>query len=46
MVEYGDFIHKMDYVTFFQEILYLEGHPSRITDSRVTAILLNEGSGR
>ena len=41
MVEDGAFIHKMDYVKFF-----LEGHPSRITGSRVMAIVLNEGSGR
>ena len=46
MVADGAFIHKLDYVTIFKEILNLEGHPSRITGSRVTAILLNEGSGR
>ena len=46
MVADGAVIHKMDYVTIVKEILNLEGHPSRITGSRVTAILLNEGSGR
>ena len=30
-----------DYVTIFLEILNPERHPSRITDSRVMAILLN-----
>ena len=45
MVENGAFIHEIDYVTMFKEILNLEGHQSRITGSRVTAILLNEGSG-
>ena len=37
----GAFIHKIDYVTIFMEILNPKGHPSRITGSRVTAILLN-----
>ena len=46
MVEDGAFIPKMDYVNLFYKILNLEGHPSCITGSRVTAILLNEGSGR
>ena len=41
MVEYGAFIHKMDNVTIFKDVLNLEGHPSFITGSRVTAILLN-----
>ena len=41
MVEDGAFSHKIDYVTFFQEILNLEGHPNCITGSRVTVILLN-----
>ena len=37
----GAFNHKMDYVTIFKEILNPEGHPNCITDSKVTAILLN-----
>ena len=37
MVEDGAFSHKIDYVT----ILNLEGHPNRITGSRVTPIFLN-----
>ena len=41
MVEDGDFSHKIDYVTIFQEILNLEGHPNCITGSKVMAILLN-----
>ena len=41
MVEDGNFSHKIDYVTIFQEILNLEGHPNRITGSKVMAILLN-----
>ena len=41
MVEDGAFSHKIDYVTIVLEILNLEGHPNRITGSRVTAILLN-----
>ena len=41
MVEDGDFRHKIDFVTFFSEILNLEGHLNCITGSRVTAILLN-----
>ena len=41
MVEDGAFIHKIDYVTILKGILYLEGHPNRITGSKVTAILLN-----
>ena len=41
MVKDGAFSHKIDYVTIFLEILNLEGHPNRITGSRVTAILLN-----
>ena len=41
MVENGAFSHKYDYVTIFKETIHLEGHPTRITDSRVTAILLN-----
>ena len=35
------FSHKIDYVTFFWEILNPEGHPNCITGSKVTAILLN-----
>ena len=35
MVADGAFIHKMDYVTIFKEILNLEGQPSHITGSRV-----------
>ena len=31
----------IDYVTFFKEILNLEGHPNRITGSKFTAIFLN-----
>ena len=41
MVEDGALSNKVDYVTIFWEILNLEGHPNRITDSRVTAILLD-----
>ena len=41
MVEDGAFSHKIDYVTFFLEILNPEWHPNRITGSKVTAILLN-----
>ena len=41
MVEDGAFNHMIDYITIFWEILNLEGHPNRITGSRVTAILLN-----
>ena len=37
----GAFRHKIDYVRKFEEILNLEGHPNRITVSRVTAILMN-----
>ena len=40
MDEDGAFSHKIDYITFFQEILNLEGHPNCITGSRDTAILL------
>ena len=36
MVEDVVFSHKIDYVTI------PEGHPNRITGSKVTAILLNE----
>ena len=41
MVEDGDFSHKRDYVTNLKEILNLDGHPNRITGSKVTPILLN-----
>ena len=40
MVEDGAFSHKIDYVTFLKEILNPEGHPNRMTISKVTAILL------
>ena len=43
MVEDSAFSHKKDYVTISKEILNLEGHPNRITGSKVTAILLNGG---
>ena len=42
MVEDGAFSHKIDYVNFFWEILNPEGHPNRMTGSKVRAILLNE----
>ena len=35
------FNHKIEYVAIFEDIINLEGHLSRITGSRVTAILLN-----
>ena len=41
MVEDGASSHKIDYVTILKNILNLEGHPNRITGSRVKAILLN-----
>ena len=41
MVEDGAFSHKMDYVTIFEEILNIKGHPNHITGSQVTKILLN-----
>ena len=37
----GAFSHKIDYVTIFKDILNPEGHPNRITGSKVTAIFLN-----
>ena len=37
MVEDGGFSHKIDYLTFLEEILNLKGHPNHITGSRVTA---------
>ena len=40
MVEDGVFSHKLDYLKIYLEILNLEGHPNRITGSRVTPILL------
>ena len=39
----GAFSLKINYVTIFKEILNPEGHPNRITGSKVTAILLNGG---
>ena len=39
MVEDGAFSHKIDYVTICLEIINLEGHLTRTTGSRVTAIL-------
>ena len=36
----GAFSHKVDHVTIFKEILNPDGHPNRITGSKVTAILL------
>ena len=41
IVEDGAFSHKKDCVKIFQKILNLKGHPNCITDSKVTAILLN-----
>ena len=41
MFEDGAFSHKIDYITIFKEILSPERHPNRITNSQVTAILLN-----
>ena len=35
MVEDGALSHKIDYVTIFEVILNLKGHPNRITGSRV-----------
>ena len=40
IVEDGAFSHRVYYVTIFWEILNLEGHPNRITGSKVTAISL------
>ena len=40
MVKDGAFSHKIDYGTFFPEILNLEGHPNCNTGSRETVILL------
>ena len=40
-VEDGAFSHKRVYVAHFVGILNLDGHPNRITGSRVTAILLD-----
>ena len=37
-VAYGAFSHKIDYVTFFKEIINPEGHLNCITGSKVTAI--------
>ena len=41
MVGDGASGHKIDYVTIFKESLNPEGHPNRITGSKVTVILLN-----
>ena len=41
MDEDSAFSHKVDYVTFFLEILNPEGHPNRITGSKITVTLLN-----
>ena len=41
MVEDGAFIHKIEYVKNFKEILNIDGHLYCITGSKVTAILLN-----
>ena len=41
MVGDGAFSHKIDYFTIVKEILNLEGHPNRITGSRVKVVLLN-----
>ena len=41
MVKDDAFSHKIDYVSIFWEILNLEGHPNRITGSKVMVILLN-----
>ena len=41
MIEDGDFSHKIDCATIFEEILNLNGHPHIITGLRVRAILLN-----
>ena len=35
----GAFSQKVDFVTIFKEILNLEGHPNRISGSKVTVIL-------
>ena len=37
----GAFSQKIDYVTLLWDFLNIEGHPHRITGSRVMAILLN-----
>ena len=37
----GAFSHKIDYVLILMEIPNPEGHPNRITGSKVNAILLN-----
>ena len=41
MVRNGAFSHNIEYITIFKEILNLEIHQNRTTDSRITAILLN-----
>ena len=39
----GALSQKIDYVTIFKEIINPDGHPNRIINSKVTAILLNGG---
>ena len=41
MIADGAVSHIIDYVTIFLEILNPEGHPNRMTNSKVMAILLN-----
>ena len=41
MARDGAFSNKIDYVTICEQILNLEGHPNRITGSKVISILLN-----
>ena len=42
MIGDGALSHKKDYVSRFYEVLNFKGHPTRITGSRVKAILLNK----
>ena len=42
MVEDDAFSLKIDYLTIFQEITNLEGHPNLITGSRVMAYLVTK----
>ena len=39
----GTFSHRIDYITIFNEILNLKGHPNRNTGSKVTSLLLKGG---
>ena len=41
MVEDGDFHHKIDFVTFFKEILNLKGYLNCSLGSKGMAILVN-----